>query len=178
MSTKPAIKPGEIPNHFSTGLTTSRQDEKYQLSSKSVISLCSKLIEAKEGADADIEDQIPLAQDRMDFSQKRALLRNYLLVHLKIHQASDPDVQGLVLDITDNGLQVSGMRASLGETKTFVIPASEIAGSRAFSFHSECRWSIAGHVGCEALAGFKITSISARNSEELGKLIRSLTIGD
>jgi hypothetical protein len=72
-------------------------------------------------------------------------------------------------------MQVTGIKVKVGEAKSLLIQADELADVYPFVFDAACRWHEISE-GQEA-AGFEITNITERSLKELQKLIRYLTLG-
>lgn len=105
----------------------------------------------------------------------RQLPRHYTVMPVTIHDASNPEVKGLVRDITRKGVGVERIASRIYEIKTLVISVDDYDEIAPFGFQAECRWVERDHRSGEYLAGFEITKISDRSLQELLKLIRELT---
>ena len=105
----------------------------------------------------------------------RQLPRHYTVMPVTIHDVSNPEVKGLVQDITGKGVGVERIASRIYEIKTLVISVDDYDGIVPFGFQAQCRWAELDHKSGEYLAGFEITKISDRSLQELLKLIRELT---
>lgn len=152
--------------------------EKYQLSSKGLQSLFTKPIEAKAVRNGALNGRVPLGDDTVGLDQPRAIPRNYLCVKLPVYASDNLSDEGHVNDITEKGLQVVGISATVGESKTLVLQPSGFDDIQPFAFDALCRWVMPGAALAQSLAGFEITDISEGALGNLRKLIRALTICD
>jgi hypothetical protein len=107
--------------------------------------------------------------------KKRQLHRNYALVPLPIIDLKNLLNEGAVVDITEAGVQISGIPTKLGDMKEFLIQADYFADVYPFVFDAQCRWTSESEGG-HLLSGYKITSISEGGLQELEKLTSLLTI--
>lgn len=178
MEAKKLIKASEIVRDIRGGLTNLDIMEKYQLSSKGLQSLFTKLIEAKAVRNGELDGRVPLGDDTVRLDQPRVLPRNYLCVRLPVYSAENKVDEGHVNDITEKGLQVVGISATVGECKTLLLQPNGFDDIQPFTFDALCRWFTPKTALVDDLSGFEITDISEEALEELRKLIRALTICD
>ncbi len=157
--------------------------EKYKVSARGLQSVFQKLVDRKAIDSKDIEDRSQPYVDTITLEQRQNHQRHYLPKPVPIYESKDvvniyerKDLQnkGRVNDITERGLGVVGLDATVGETKSFVIVADEFVELDPFSFDATCRWVQLEESG-EYSAGFEIGRISERALKELRKLIELLT---
>ncbi len=86
-------------------------------------------------------------------------------------------VEGTVRDISETGFGVRGIKAAVGEVKTFIIPVEEVVDIDALIFAGICRWTSTDLDG-QWLTGFELTKISEENLRHLRRLIRFLSEDD
>jgi len=96
------------------------------------------------------------------------------LLVTQIFELNESVSSGLILDLSENGLRISGIEAHMDETKTFFVHLGDSIEAEALTFECRCRW-ISGHGlsqmnGC---AGFEITSIPETSSRFLKMLLDS-----
>ena len=176
MAEKMTIQARDFVRNLRTGMTNVQLMEKYQLSSKGLASIFSKLIEAKAVRDGELSDRMPHADDTVALDQKRVQPRNYLMFTLPVYVTGNLLEEGHIRDITDRGLQVAGIAVSVGDVKELLIQADELADCHPFTFEAECRWSRLDSDEDSLLAGFLITDISDECRGELRKLVRTLAL--
>jgi hypothetical protein len=176
MQGKKIIKASEIVRDIRGGLTNLDIMEKYQLSSKGLQSLFTKLIEARAVRNGELDGRVPLGEDTVGLDQPRSVPRNYLCVRLPVYAVESPADEGQVNDITEKGLQVAGLSATVGERKALLLKPNGFDDIQPFAFDALCRWVTPRTALEQALAGFEIADISEGALEELRRLIRALTI--
>ena len=106
----------------------------------------------------------------------RLLYRHILDFVLPIYEEAKPEILGMVLNITEGGIGLAGIQASVGEAKNFVIPADEFFDVGRARFRGICRWTGDEIRTGEHVSGFEVTSISAGDLAELRKLIQLIQI--
>jgi len=178
MTTKRTIKAKDIVNDIRSGMTNLQLMEKYNLSSKGLQSIFTKLMDAKAVKDRELDGRTPLADDTVNLNQMRVLPRNYLFVHLPVYEADDMKIEGQIGDITEKGLLVAGIPVGVGDYKTLLVRAEDFDNIRPFTFRAECRWAKSATAVEPYSAGFQITNITEEALEDLRKLIHALTFGD
>ncbi len=107
----------------------------------------------------------------------RVLARHHLVVPLPIYESGQyPRNCGMVRDITENGMGVTGIQARVDQIKTFWIYPDTFLHIEPFSFRAQCRWTESETSG-RFMGGFEIVEISEKNRESLFRLIQELTFG-
>jgi hypothetical protein len=177
MAAKPMIKAKDIVNDLRSGLTNLELMAKYGLSSKGLQSIFLKLMEAKALREGELDGREAFADDTVNLDQKRILPRNFVVFKLPVYDNGDMTLEGHVRDITERGLQVEGIPASVGDSKTLIIQPDEFADIHPFVIEVQCRWANPGTENEPCSAGFEITEISEDSVHELHKLVQSLTFG-
>jgi hypothetical protein len=178
MGTKRTIKARDIVNDIRAGLTNVQLMEKYQLSSKGLVSIFSKLSAAKATREEELQERTPLAADTVALDQKRLLPRNHLYMRLPIVESGDASSQGRVRDISEKGVQVAGIPANPGEIKRFIVKSQKLTNIDNFSFDAQCRWVRKEESGQCCVGGFEITAISESAAKDLRKLAEVMAFSD
>jgi hypothetical protein len=96
---------------------------------------------------------------------------------VSIYELKRLHVEGTVRDLSETGFGVRGIKATVGEVKTFIIPVEEVVDIDALIFAGTCRWASRDTDG-QWLTGFKLTKISEENLRHLRRLIRFLAEED
>jgi hypothetical protein len=104
--------------------------------------------------------------------ERRRWPRNYLTFSVPVYEAGVPANRGLIEDITERGIGVTGIRAGVHETKALVIQSGQVAE---VSFEAICCWSARGEDG-GFKSGFEITRIAEAALVTVRDFIRGLTI--
>lgn len=178
MAERRTIKAKDIVNDLRLGMTNVELMEKYQLSTRGLTSIFTKLMDAKAVKKREIAGRVPLADDTVNLGQMRCLPRNYLVFRLPVSDVNNFGMEGSVRDITERGVQTAGIAAKAGEIKELCVQADELADIRPFVFEAECKWSKPETQNEQCVAGFQISSISSESLAELRELIRVLTLAD
>ena len=84
------------------------------------------------------------------------------------------NMEAWILDITEKGLQLTGLLAEVGQYRSLLIRADEFHDIFPFAFDALCKW--VEYEDGENGVGFEIVDISETGLNELRKLIRLLTI--
>jgi hypothetical protein len=83
--------------------------------------------------------------------------------------------KGTVVDISETGLQVSGIPTNVGDTKNLLVQADYFLDVYPFVFEGKCKWTSKAEDG-NLLSGFEITSITEGELEELRKITNLLAL--
>ncbi|HMK37074.1 MAG TPA: PilZ domain-containing protein [Desulfomonilaceae bacterium] len=115
---------------------------------------------------------------KSQIAQMRSSPRSYPIVMLPIFDVDDPTIEGLIQDISETGVQVSGMKIKPDAKKTFIIQPENFSGIKPFSFDAECRWVRPQTEDQPCMSGFEIIGISEKDKEELKKVLQILAFSD
>ncbi len=102
------------------------------------------------------------------------LPRKEIYVPLPVQDVAEPSVQGMVMNISERGLGVKGLKAAVDETRRFVIRPDKFLQLKPFALEAKCRWVQPADDSQETLAGFEIISIGGKQRQELANLIETL----
>jgi hypothetical protein len=157
-----------------TGKTNDQLMEKYQIDAFGLRNTLDKMLQVKALRPDEVSDRMPSDSELPASPDRRQLPRRYVLFSFPVYLADDLSAEGLVNDITEKGLQLSGITAGVGETLSLLIRADEFADIYPFVFDATCRWCRHASESANPVAGFEITNISEVGLEELRKLIQVL----
>jgi Mor family transcriptional regulator len=170
---KRTIKGKDIITDIRSGMTISQLIAKYRFSLKALRAVFRKLLDAGALTKEELDTQKELYRDTVDLKGVRKWLRIPTAFPLRIYDSGNPFATGYVRDISEKGVCVEGIEATVGETKSFIVRSGAIGSGHAFVFEAKCRWvNTEESSGKKWVAGFEITSISSLDSKELRKLIR------
>jgi len=130
-----------------------------------------RLVEAGVLRREELKERGGFFDDPANRSQTRRLARTYLWRPLVIEDLKDPSNRGLVSDLSVMGFRTRGIRADIGDKKTFAVHSNEFKGGRAINLSAACRWF--REVGQDRnlwVAGFQIIHVA---DDDL-KLIRRI----
>jgi hypothetical protein len=172
---KPKIPANEILADIRDGMTSKQMREKYRLSQKGLWSAFSKLVSAKLVRNEELEIHFLASDGSVVRDGVRQWPRASTHGSLLVHDMDDLAQIYRVQDLSITGLQVIGVETYVGERKNFLISLADPEGDAStFTFEAECKWAGTEKDGSAPAAGFKISSISEEDFNELQKLLRSL----
>jgi hypothetical protein len=177
MAQKRTIKAREIVADIRSGLTDNQLSDKYNISLSTLKNILRKLVAADALQENELSERRSKSSENQPIPRGRTVHRNYVFVRLPIFDLENLLNEGLVVNISEEGLQVNGIKASAGDKKSFLVQADYFADVFPFSFEAECSWASESEDG-EWSAGFEIMSISEGGMEELRKLIRMLALSE
>ncbi len=174
---KQKIRAALIIDDIRSGRTDIELMDKYGMTAVALRGVFSKLVKASAITQAEIDGRIASFSETVQIDKLSITPRNYIFFTIPIYDANDIATEGVVTDISDEGLQIAGIPVAIGETKPFLIRSDEFADVFPFVFEATCRWINPRGSDDDFSAGFEITSISAGGLQELEKLIEFLTFG-
>jgi hypothetical protein len=178
MPPKQQVSIRDIVNDIRSGMADQELMTKYSLSAKGLQRAFEKLVQVNAIAKGEIDTRSQSAADTIFFKGMRELPRNYLVIPIPIHEiGKHAETVGKIRDITEKGLGITGIEATVGDMKIFAIYPDEFVTVGSLSFKAVCRWMERKGPG-DFVGGFAITDISADALAKLRQLIRDLTFGD
>jgi len=179
MEPKRKIEAKEIVSDIRQGMSDLHLMEKHSLSSKGLQSVFSKLVEAKAIRPQELFNRAPsLGDDTADVTSIRLVPRDFVDVPLPICDAEDPKNVGTIMDVTEKGLGIRGIRVQAGETKTLVFFSDRLFPVGPFALQAQCRWVKNGNGNGQIDSGFEITNISETGSQQLKKIVEWVALRD
>lgn len=157
-----------------SGMSDSDLMKKYALSSDGLRRIFHLLIEADSVRVEELYGTLPSVHDTVFVENMRELTRHYLAMPVDVYELNRPEIRGILTDVTERGVGMSGMPAKMGQTKRLEIPAGDFIEAGPIIFEAECRWAKEDKETGECLAGFEITRISDKCLKDLRRLIQSL----
>jgi hypothetical protein len=151
--------------------------DKYNTSLDKLQNIFKQLLDAHAIEQRELEPLTSIPHLRINGGKRRRLHRNYVFVNLPIYDLKDLLNKGSVVDISEVGLQISGIPTKVGDTKELLVQADYFADVYPFVFEAQCQWVSKAEDGL-LFSGFEITSITDGALEELRKLTRMLTISE
>jgi hypothetical protein len=178
MSPKRRIPAREVVTDIRKGMSNSDLMDKYQLSMKGLTSVFAKLVEANFCTKKELLFRMPPGDDTAALDQMRDMARCYPVVRIPVIDLADLRSEGYVRDLTVKGIQVAGIRATVGDKKNFLIQADAFAAILPFTLDAHCRWVNPDSAGGLTVSGYEITEISETNLESLRKAVEVFTFCD
>jgi hypothetical protein len=108
---------------------------------------------------------------------RRKLRRRYMLFKIPAYDAKTKRFLGLVQDITEQGLQLFGVKVETDLTVALVVQASDYVKSSPLHFDAVCRWTRRENPHGYYVSGFEIVSISEEGKKTLNQLMHLVTLG-
>jgi hypothetical protein len=168
----------EIIEDIRSGLGDIPIMEKYQLSPSEYLRVLDKLVAVRAITETTTRERKRALRSRQgaEISSKRRLQRNYALFTIAIHDADDLTIAGSLNDITEKGLQISGIPTPIGVVRTFLVRSDIFTVFPPLMLTAVCKWTDSGDRRGDVVAGFEITGISQHDMQGLHRLIEELTI--
>lgn len=154
--------------------------EKYNLSPQEFMEALNKVKNAKGLNAEEIKSKMDALMSKSNRQeQERSLPRNYLMFETRVYDSNDPSVSGIINDLTERGLQISGIRSRPGEFRNFFIVGSEVIFvEKPLQFMAQCRWVKMDKETGEALAGFEIKKMTPSTLRGIKKLVQKLGVSE
>lgn len=179
MQAKRKIEAKSLIDDIRAGLDNLDLMEKYGLSSKGLLSAFNKLITSQVVEEDELAGRIPVFDDTIDIDHAREFPRCYPALGLPIYENGNLEAEYHVVDLTEKGVQVVGIAAQVGDSKSLVIKADGIDERiKPCAFDAECRWVKVDYKKGSPVAGFEITHISDKDLQALLHIIRLLAFCD
>jgi hypothetical protein len=124
---KRTIKAGDIIRDIRSGMTVSQLIEQYRFSLKALRIVFRKLLNAGALTKEELDAQKSLYRDIVDLKGVRKWPRTPTTLPVRIYDSGNPFATGYVRDISEKGICVEGIEATVGEIKNF----------NAYAFNSE-----------------------------------------
>jgi uncharacterized protein (DUF433 family) len=168
----------EIANAVKSGMTDAHLMQKYGLSSGGLRSAFRSLRKMGLLDEATIADRTQPSDKSAFFESMREFPRHYMVIPIPISVTGEnPTVTGRLRDLTEKGIGVSGIPASVDEVKMFSIMPDELVRTDPIVFEGTCRW-VKKDEAAGVFAGFELTNISENCLESLKELKKEFTFGD
>ncbi|MFH1117203.1 MAG: hypothetical protein V1792_25065 [Pseudomonadota bacterium] len=161
---------------IASGMNESQLMAKYGLSRKSLRRVCSKLLAARDRMAKEFREGIHIDNSTVVDACVRQIQRCSPDFDVPLYESSTPEIQGRVRDISEEGVGVVGIDASVNEIKTFVVLGDPFGEVGSFEFLAECRWAKASDGYRRSRSGYRIIGISEDDLRHLRKLIRLITL--
>lgn len=181
MATTRVIKAQDIVKDIRVGMSDAELMAKYRFTQTGLQSVLRQLVDIMAITRAEIYERLATSMiattEDVRVQSMRKLPRHPALFPIPIYDADRPEVSGMLRDVNELGVGITGIECSVAERRRFVILGDEFVAVAfdTFSFTAVCRWIRTGEEEHPYIAGFEITSIEAGDAEELRKLIQSLT---
>ncbi len=156
-------------------MTATELIDKYGLSEEELRTLFIQL----EGAGAkplELYGRSPINKRGQGSARIRFSPRHKVPWPVPVIDTQDPEIEGVLVDLTEHGLCVKGIETYVTEVRNLTIKPENLFAVNAIQLRAICRW--VGQTGAPTnyAAGFQITHISQEGSQALRKLIGSVVV--
>jgi Mor family transcriptional regulator len=159
------------------GVNRSDLRKKYGLTDETLREVIKKLLAAEGKRSADDDGPETLIEEPDEFLTTHEFVRHEVDFDLPVYEADRPETLGMVRDVSEAGMSVTGIEASEGDIKTLVVLGDELGQFSSFEFEGYCRWCFTDSVDRTCFAGFAIQKISKTDARELKRLVHTITTG-
>lgn len=111
------------------------------------------------------------------WENRRKSKRKYLLFKIPAYDAQTRRFLGLVQDITEEGVQLFGVKMETESVKTLIVQASDYVKSAPLHFNAVCKWTRRENLQGYYVSGFEIVEITEDARKNLMKLMEFVTLG-
>lgn len=172
------INGGDMVKDIRSGMPDSELMHKYGLSPEGLEWVFKTLTDSKAISVGELYGASLSQQHTVAVENSRELPRHYLAITVSVYESKRPEIMGTFTDLTEKGIAILGIKAVVGERKSFVIPRENFVGDEPIVFEAECRWARKEQGSEEWHSGFEITSISRKCLNDLISLIQSASLFD
>jgi len=171
---KRQINAKDIVNDLRAGMADWQLQVKYRLSTKSLRSIFRKLVKSKAISHSELYSYSVLYRERTDHLRARKFPRAELDVYVPVYDIVDSAI-GVLRDISETGLRVAGIAATVSQTKTFQIPVDMFMEAPPLLIIATCKWIETKRKNREySIAGFEIIDLPEKDAKILKDYIKLL----
>ncbi len=165
----------DVVEDLRSGMTHSELMKKYDLSSEGLQFILQTLTDTQVLTVEELYATSSSVHDTVFVENMRKSSRHHLAVAVTIYEWKHPEIRGMLSNVSEEGIGITGMAAIIGETKTFVIPAGDFIKAGSILLEARCQWAEKDKDSGEWLAGFEITNISKKCLDDFRILTQSLS---
>jgi hypothetical protein len=174
MEKRRQINAKDIVNDLRSGMADWQLQVKYKISTKSLRSIFRRLVKSKAISHDELYATSSLYRERTDHLKARKHPRAELDVYVPVYDVVDSAI-GVLRDISESGLRVAGVNASIGQVKTFQIPVDMLIPAPPLLVMAECKWVEIRTKNREySTAGFQILDLPELDSKILKDYVKLL----
>lgn len=167
------IRAKEIVSDILSGIGDNVLMHKYRLTFRGLQNVYQKLVDLNV-IDAEFLEGRLIPQSNAEKTVVTRLPRHEIYVPLPVQDMANPDAQGLVVNISERGLGVKGLKVEVDEIRNLGIKPDDFLQLNSFTLKAKCRWVTPSDDPQDILAGFEIIFISDNELHELRNLIETL----
>ena len=172
---KKTIKVREFLKDFRSGMADAALMAKYDLPRDGLYLVYRRLMDLKAIRADELFGDSTLRSPAVSPVTVREFERYCLDFELAVYEADSPGNRGVVRDLTEKGVGLSGISCSRGDQKLLVVSPDKFMAIEPFVFGAECVWSEMELDTRMSLSGFKINEISDDDLSRLRQLLGLLS---
>ncbi|MEW6139588.1 MAG: PilZ domain-containing protein [Thermodesulfobacteriota bacterium] len=179
MSSKRVISAKQVAADVRSGLSDEELMKKYTLTPKDLTVVMNKLMNSGLIGFEDLQRrEVPFEEEEtfVPPSEFRRWERYEVEFPLRVYEKSNRAVQGTVMNISERGIGIRGIRASVGEMKTLVLRADEVFQMGPIVCEAVCRWIAPSREDRHCTGGYEVIEFLEGNLMTLQHLMKALTL--
>lgn len=165
----------DIIEDVSIGMDRDNLMQKYSLSPRMLAKVCSMLLRARSLGKQRLFGGMHL---RVTSDNLRDSQRYSLDFDVPVYEAGSPEMQGSVVDVSEDGFRLTGLDVKAGEVKKLVIMGDPFGEVAPLECQARCCWVKHDEFGGITEAGFELTGITDANVHLWEKLVRLAAFTD
>jgi PilZ domain len=161
-----------------SGMIDRELQMKYRLSTNGLCRIYEKLVERGAMSHSELSEWSPLYSLTSHYKESRSYPRADLATKVSIYDLGTGSI-GIMRDISETGLRVAGIDATVGQAMTFQIPVDTFIQAEPLLIVAECKWvEIKGRQKKYPVAGFEILDLPERDSQILRNFLKFLLFSE
>ncbi|MEJ2719075.1 MAG: PilZ domain-containing protein [Deltaproteobacteria bacterium] len=172
MEARRQIRGSDFIGDIRAGMAVLQLMQKYRISPGGLRRIFRKILEAEAMCKGEFAGRKNLYEGAAGLKYLRRTPRKLVNDPVWLYDGGDPFKEGRLLDVSDTGVCVEGIKTRMGELKSFIARIQPSGRNSSFVFEGRCRWVRKERQPTEKfVAGFEITSISPIEQKVFQKLL-------
>jgi hypothetical protein len=178
MGEKRQINGRNIIDDLRSGMTDRELQVKHRLSTNGLCTIYEKIVDRGAISHSELSQWSPLYSLRTHYKESRSYPRADLTNKVPIYDLGTGSI-GILRDISEKGMRVAGIDASVGQARTFQIPIDIFMQADPLLIVAECKWARPkGTMKEYGVAGFEILDLPANDRNTLQNFITFLLLSE
>jgi PilZ domain len=178
MGEKRQINGRNIIDDLRSGMTDWELQMKYRISTNGLSTIYEKLVDRGAISRSELSGWSPFYSLITSYKQLRRYPRADLTIEVPIYDLGTGSI-GILRDISENGMRVAGIDASVGQARTFQIPIDMFMQAEPLLVIAECKWAKPkGTLKEYVVAGFEIIDLPANDRNTLQNFMSVLLLSE
>ena len=178
MGEKRQINGRNIIDDLRSGMTDRELQVKHRLSTSGLCTIYEKLVDRGAISHSELSEWSQLYSLRTHYKELRSYPRADLTIEVPIYDLGTGSI-GILRDISEKGMRVAGIDASVGQARTFQIPIEMFMEADPLLIIAECKWTKPkGTLKEYVVAGFEIIDLPANDRNTLQNFITFLLLSE